>query len=84
MHIKNNALGLTQAPGQPAKPVGTQNSNYDVSSIGSDTVRLSNVTQLSSGDSPKVRQLAGDYEVGRYRVSPERIASSIIESLLRA
>ena len=84
MRIKNNALGFTQAPGQQAQPAGLQNSNHGISSKAGDSVRLSSATQLASSDSPKVRQLAGDYAAGRYRLSPQEIAASIIDALLQA
>lgn len=85
MRIDNNALNLAQALGESAQVRGSGNSDRaSASSASGDRVQLSSFAQLAMGDSPRVRQLASDYDAGSYNLSPQQIAASMIGEMLEA
>lgn len=84
MRIDNNVLNFTQGLRQTTQAQGSKSSNEDgVAWTGGDHVQLSGLAQTVGDDSPRVEQLAADYAAGRYGVTPQQVAASMVGEMMQ-
>ncbi len=82
MRIDNNSLGLTQAISRTQADQSSNKTGAGAPQRGADQIQISDMATLLSANQSKVDKLQLAVRSGTYNVSPEQIASSIINDAL--